>query len=354
MEMLHHSKHMKPFVEGYNCDRMTEKIYAFKSTQGMHGNSVLAVVVGIVVSIISAIFVLFIISENVVSAATTFIVVIILYLLISIRVLQEWKRAPILTLGKYKGTYGPGLFFIIPLIQNMPYKFDLRTFSTVFSASKTLTQDNVSVDVEAIMFIRIEDPEKTALQVTDVYSSSSLAAQTALRDVIGKVDLTHMIAGRSEIAENVKELIDQRVTPWGVNIISVEIRDVKIPDELQDAMAKVAIASRERDARVVLAESEKLAATNMVKAAEVYGTNVYAMQLRALNMLYEIGISGKNHLIFIPTESRGLGIPTPIGVFGIEKLRGMGNVGPSMFNDTSDKEGSGKGMHKQKKKTSKQ
>ena len=330
---------------------MSEERYAFKGEQGMHGNSVLTIVVGIVISIIFAIFALFLVTVNIVSVATTFIIVFILYLLLSVKILQEWKRAPILTLGKYKGTYGPGLFFIIPLIQSMPYKFDLRTFSTVFSASKTLTQDNVSVDVEAIMFTRIEDPEKTALQVTDVYSSSSLAAQTALRDVIGKVDLTHMIAGRSEIAENVKELIDQRVTPWGVNIISVEIRDVKIPDELQDAMAKVAIASRERDARVVLAESEKLAATNMIKAAELYGTNVYAMQLRALNMLYEIGISGKNHLIFIPTESRGLGIPTPIGVFGIEKLRGMGNMGPSMFSDSDDT--SKKDTHKQKKKTSK-
>ena len=292
----------------------------------MHGNSALAILIGIILSVIF--FAIgYYYSSSLALGTALFVVVLLIYLLISVKVLQEWKRAPILTLGKYKGTYGPGLFFIIPLIQSMPYKFDLRTFSTVFSAEKTLTQDNVGVDVEAIMFTRIENPENTALQVNDVDQSVSLAAQTALRDVIGKVNLSQMIVGRNEIASSVKTLIDQRVTPWGVNVISVEIRDVKIPDDLQDAMAKVAIASRERDARVILAESEKLAATNMVAAAKTYNSNVYAMQLRALNMLYEIGISGRNHLIFIPTESRGLGIPTPIGVLGIDKLVGLGDTG---------------------------
>ncbi len=306
--------------------KMAAQLYSYKSTQGMHGNSALAILIGIILSVIF--FAIgYYYSSSLALGTALFVVVLLIYLLISVKVLQEWKRAPILTLGKYKGTYGPGLFFIIPLIQSMPYKFDLRTFSTVFSAEKTLTQDNVGVDVEAIMFTRIENPENTALQVNDVDQSVSLAAQTALRDVIGKVNLSQMIVGRNEIASSVKTLIDQRVTPWGVNVISVEIRDVKIPDDLQDAMAKVAIASRERDARVILAESEKLAATNMVAAAKTYNSNVYAMQLRALNMLYEIGISGRNHLIFIPTESRGLGIPTPIGVLGIDKLVGMGDTG---------------------------
>lgn len=305
---------------------MAAQLYSYKSTQGMHGNSALAILIGIILSVIFFAIGYYYSSSLAVGTAL-FVVVLLIYLLISVKVLQEWKRAPILTLGKYKGTYGPGLFFIIPLIQSMPYKFDLRTFSTVFSAEKTLTQDNVGVDVEAIMFTRIENPENTALQVNDVDQSVSLAAQTALRDVIGKVNLSQMIVGRNEIASSVKTLIDQRVTPWGVNVISVEIRDVKIPDDLQDAMAKVAIASRERDARVILAESEKLAATNMVAAAKTYNSNVYAMQLRALNMLYEIGISGRNHLIFIPTESRGLGIPTPIGVLGIDKLVGIGDTG---------------------------
>ncbi len=305
---------------------MENQIYLYKSTQGMHGNSALTLFLGIIISAIFAALG-YLATSSYEVAGGLFVFILIIYVGLSIKILPEWKRAPILTLGKYKGTYGPGLFFIMPLVQSMPYKFDLRTFSASFSAEKTLTQDNVSVDVEAIMFTRIENPENTALQVNNVDQAVSLAAQTALRDVIGKVNLSNMIIGRSEIASQVKTLIDQRVTPWGVNVISVEIRDVKIPDDLQDAMAKVAIASRERDARVILAESEKLAATNMVAAAHAYNSNVYAMQLRALNMLYEIGISGKNHLIFIPTESRGLGIPTPIGVLGIDKLTGIGNVG---------------------------
>ncbi len=321
---------------------MTDGGYSYKGTKGMRGNSVLTILIGIVWAV----------GFFVIGYVATFILLVgiglalfvfLIYLLLSVKILQEWKRAPILTLGKYKGTYGPGIFFIMPIVQSMPYKFDLRTISTAFSAESTLTQDNVGVDVDAIMFTRIENPESTALQVQNADQSVSLAAQTALRDVIGKVSLSQMIMGRSEIAENVKTLIDQRVIPWGVNVISVEIRDVKIPDELQDAMAKVAIASRERDARVILAESEKLAATNMVEAAKIYDSNVYAMQLRALNMLFEIGISGKNHLIFIPTESRGLGIPTPIGVLGIDKLVGGENF-------KSDQKESDSGEHKKSKK----
>ncbi|ASI14286.1 stomatin [Candidatus Mancarchaeum acidiphilum] len=309
--------------------------YIYKSSKSMTANSALAIIIGIIISVIFF-FIAYAATSSTTSGIIAFAIVLIIYLLMSIKVLQEWKRAPILSLGKYKGTYGPGLFFIIPLIQKMPYKFDLRTFSATFSAEKTLTQDNVGVDVDAIMFTRIENPEKTALQVNDMQQSVSLAAQTALRDVIGKVELSKMIVGRSEIAAQVKSLIDQRVSPWGVDVISVEIRDVKIPDDLQDAMAKVAIASRERDARVILAESEKLAAVNMVAAAQTYNSNIYAMQLRALNMLYEIGISGRNHLIFIPTESRGLGIPTPVGVLGIDKLAGIGDVGDPNSSKSSD------------------
>ncbi len=346
----------KPSGSG-SANTVPDYYYTYKSSKNMAANSILAIIIGIIISII---FFLIIYAEtsSTTSGIIAFVIILIIYLLMSIKVLQEWKRAPILSLGKYKGTYGPGLFFIIPLIQKMPYKFDLRTFSATFSAEKTLTQDNVGVDVDAIMFTRIENPEKTALQVNDMQQSVSLAAQTALRDVIGKVELSKMIVGRSEIAAQVKALIDQRVSPWGVDVISVEIRDVKIPDDLQDAMAKVAIASRERDARVILAESEKLAAVNMVAAAKTYNSNIYAMQLRALNMLYEIGISGKNHLIFIPTESRGLGIPTPVGVLGIDKLAGIGDIGDQNSSASSSDKGnptdgkvSGSDASKQKKKT---
>ncbi len=280
-------------------------------------NSILSFIIGVIVAatIGASSY-----AAGVTGLVTGAIVAFIIYLALSIKILPEWKRGPILTLGRYRGIYGPGIFMLIPLIQQMPYQYDLRTFSTTFSAEKTLTADNVSVDVDAIMFSRVEDPEKTVLQVSDMEGSVTLAAQTALRDIIGKVDLSKMIQGRSEIADEIKELIDERVLPWGVNVISVEIRDVKIPAELQDAMAKVAIASRERDARVVLAESEQLAATKMIQAANMYKSNTYAMQLRSLNMLYEVGISGRNNIIFIPTESRGLAMPTPIGIFGVDDV----------------------------------
>jgi regulator of protease activity HflC (stomatin/prohibitin superfamily) len=292
--------------------------YDVKSQKGTNqANSILSIIVGIIFAAVAGALISYATLSNFV---VVFVIVLIIYLALSLKVLSEWIRAPILTLGRYKGIYGPGVFFIIPIIQGMPYSYDLRTFSTTFSAEKTLTSDNVSVDVDAIMFSKVEDPEKTVLQVSNMMDSVTLAAQTSLRDVIGKIDLSKMIQGRSEIAEQVKELIDERVLPWGVNVISVEIRDVKIPAELQDAMAKVAIASRERDARVVLAESEKLAAQKMIDAANMYAANHYAMQLRALNMLYEIGISGKNTLIFVPTESRGLGMPTPVGVYGMNDL----------------------------------
>ncbi len=307
--------------------------YDVKSQKGTNNaNSVIAIIIGVVLSAIIA----YVISPGNSSFAVAFIVVLLIYLAMSIKVLAEWRRAPILELGRYKGIYGPGIFFIIPLIQSMPYNYDLRTFSTTFAAEKTLTSDNVSVDVDAIMFSKVEDPEKTVLQVSNMMDSVTLAAQTALRDVIGKVELSKMIQGRTEIADQVKLLIDERVLPWGVNVVSVELRDVKIPLELQDAMAKVAIASRERDARVVLAESEKLAAQKMVDAANMYAGNRYAMQLRALNMLYEIGISGKNALIFIPTESRGLGMPTPIGLFSIEDIK-SGKVNVSMGGQNKQK-----------------
>jgi regulator of protease activity HflC (stomatin/prohibitin superfamily) len=293
--------------------------YDVKSQKGTNNaNSIMAAVIGIVLSIIIAYFVSL---GSATSFVVAFIVVMLIYLAMSVKILAEWRRAPILSLGRYRGIYGPGVFMIIPLIQSMPYNYDLRTFSTTFSAERTLTSDNVGVDVDAIMFSKVEDPEKTVLQVSNMADSVTLAAQTALRDVIGKVELSKMIQGRSEIADEVKALIDERVLPWGVNVISVELRDVRIPAELQDAMAKVAIASRERDARVVLAESEKLAAQKMIDAANLYKGNHYAMQLRALNMLYEIGISGKNSLVFIPTESRGLGMPTPIGVFSLDDIK---------------------------------
>ncbi len=248
------------------------------------------------------------------------IIALLLIMSMSIRVVKQWDRMPVLRFGRYTGIIGPGIFAIMPFIDRTPINVDLRVISTVFSAEKTLTKDNVPVDVEAILFWRVTNPEQAVLEVQDYISSVQLAAQTALRDVIGKNELSLMLAGRNMVGENIKELIQERISPWGIIPISVEIRDVTIPQELQNAMARVATSDREKQARVILAESESLAADKMLEAAEKYHKDIYAMQLRSLNMMYEISLTGKNLMVFIPTESKGFSIPTPVGVMGIQDV----------------------------------
>ncbi len=238
----------------------------------------------------------------------------------SIRVISEWNRMPVLRLGKYNGIVGPGFVTILPFVETTPSVLDLRVINTTFSAEQTLTKDNVPVNVDAILFWQIMDPEKAVLNVQAYGNSVQLAAQTALRDIIGKSTLSDMLAGRDIIGKDIDVLIQDRVTEWGIKAISVEIRDVKIPQELQDAMAKVATADREKMARVKLAESESLAADKMLEAAKKYEKDRYAMQLRSLNMMYEVSLNGKNQIIFIPTESRGMSMPTPIGLLGLDEL----------------------------------
>ena len=214
---------------------------------------------------------------------------------------------------------GPGIYFIIPFIEHTPINVDLRVISTTFSAEKTLTKDNVPVDVDAILFWQVKDPESAILNVQDYMQSVQLASQTALRDIIGKNELSSMLAGRDIIGEDIRKLIQARIEDWGITAISVEIRDVTIPADLQNAMARVATSDREKQARVILAESESLAADKMLEAAEKYRKDLYAMQLRSLNMMYEISLSGKNLIVFVPTENKGFSIPTPFGVMGLEQ-----------------------------------
>ena len=279
--------------------------------------------IAILVDIIGAIVIGFLFSLF--SGAATGVIAFIIALLIlfgmSIRVISEWNRMPVLRLGRYQGIVGPGLITIMPIIDATPYSLDLRVISTTFSAEQTLTKDNVPVNVDAILFWQVADPEKTVLNVQSYFDSMQLAAQTALRDIIGKSNLTDMLAGRDVIGQAIQELIEGRAENWGVKAIQVEIRDVKIPQDLQDAMARVATAEREKNARVTLAESESLAADKMIEAAEKYKVDPAAMQLRALNMMYEMSLNGKNLMIFVPTESKGLSMPTPIGIMGFDDLQ---------------------------------
>ncbi|MDE1824217.1 MAG: slipin family protein [Candidatus Micrarchaeota archaeon] len=256
------------------------------------------------------------------SALLAAVIAFLVLLAMSIRVVKEWNRMPVLRLGRYKGILGPGFKTIIPIVDATPFSVDLRVISTTFSAEQTLTKDNVPVNVDAILFWQTEDPEKATLNVQSYYDSIQLSAQTAMRDVIGKSVLSQMLAGRDIIGKDIQDLIQDRVSEWGIKAISVEIRDVKIPQQLQDAMARVATSEREKDARVILAESEVLAADKMLVAAGKYKKDLYAMQLRALDMMYEISLNGNNPIIFIPTDSKGFSMPTPLGLLGIQDLTG--------------------------------
>jgi regulator of protease activity HflC (stomatin/prohibitin superfamily) len=205
----------------------------------------------------------------------------------SIKVADQWERAIVLRLGRFRALEGPGLFFIIPIVETVPYWIDTRVIATDFKAEKTLTKDTVPVDVDAVLFWKVIDPQKAALDVADYRSAISWAAQTALRDVIGKTMLSDMLEGREKISDELQRIIDVRTEPWGVNVISVEVKDVLIPAALEDAMSMQAQAERERQARVILGDSERQVAEKFVEAANTYAENPTAFHLRAMNMLYE-------------------------------------------------------------------
>ncbi|MGA7180779.1 MAG: slipin family protein [Thiobacillaceae bacterium] len=235
----------------------------------------------------------------------------------SIKVADQWERAVILRLGKFHSLSGPGLFFIIPVIDVIPYWIDIRVITTTFKAEKTLTKDTVPVDVDAVLFWKVVDPKKAALDVADYQSAISWASQTALRDVIGKTMLSDMLEGREKISNELQKIIDERTEPWGINVISVEIKDVLIPPALEDAMSMQAQAERERQARVILGDSERQVAEKFGEAAKTYTNNPIALHLRAMNMLYE-GLKENATIVIVPStavETMQLG-----GIAGITAL----------------------------------
>jgi regulator of protease activity HflC (stomatin/prohibitin superfamily) len=218
----------------------------------------------------------------------------------SLRIADQWERAVVLRLGKFTELKGPGLFFIIPVAEKVAYWIDNRIITTSFKAEKTLTKDTVPVDVEAVLFWKVLDPQKAALEVEDYRSAISWASQTALREVIGKSFLSDMLEGREKIDIELQKIIDKRTIEWGVHVSSVEIRDVLIPSELQDAMSMQAQAERERQARVILGDSERQVASKFEEAAKTYQNNPTALHLRAMNMLYE-GLKEKATLVIVPS-----------------------------------------------------
>lgn len=220
---------------------------------------------------------------------------------LSMRIARQWDRVVVLRLGKFMRLAGPGIFWIIPIIDEVPIWIDLRIRTTFFAAEKTLTRDNVPVNVDAVMFWVVVEPIKAALEVEEYQKAVFWAAQTTLRDVIGKTELSDMLTGRERLDEELKLMIDARTESWGVSVHSVEIRDVMIPIELQDAMSREAQADRERRARVILATAEVEIADKFTEAAKSYRKNPEAFSLRAMNILYE-GIKQKTALVIVPSN----------------------------------------------------
>ena len=234
------------------------------------------------------------------------------------RVARQWERAVVLRLGRFVGLRGPGLFWIVPFIDTISSRVDQRTITTSFAAEQTLTSDTVPVNVDAVLFWLVHDVEKAALEVQDYAQAVSWAAQTALRDIIGRTTLTDLLRGRERIETELQHLIDQRSNPWGVTVSSVEMRDVVIPGALQDAMSREAQAAREKQARIILGEAEREIAHSFQEAAKMYQDNPTALHLRAMNMLYE-GLKEKGAMMLVPSsavESMGMG-----GLMGAAALR---------------------------------
>jgi regulator of protease activity HflC (stomatin/prohibitin superfamily) len=232
-----------------------------------------------------------------------------LYFLFSIKVAKQWEKMAVLRLGKYRGLKGPGLFHVIPLIDTITRSVDQRVRVADVSAESALTRDTVPVNVDAIVFWVVWNAEKCLLEVQNFGDAIILSAQTALRESIGRHDLAQMITERESLGRELQKILDEKTNPWGITVHSVEIRDVRIPAALEDAMSRQAQAQRERQSRIILATAETEISDNFAKAAEVYSQNPTALHLRAMNMLYE-AIKEKGAMVIVPStavETMGLG-----------------------------------------------
>lgn len=233
---------------------------------------------------------------------TTMITLIATYVLMALKVADQWEKAVVLRFGRFTGLRGPGIVWIVPVVDRIPVWIDHRVMVTAISAEKTLTKDTVPVDVDAVLFWLVWDAEKAALEVENYRVAIAWAAQTALREVIGQMDLADILIGRARMDRDLQKTIDERTTPWGVTVQSVEIRDIVIPQELEDAMSRQAQAERERQARVILGESEKQIAQSFADASQAYINNPTALHLRAMNMLFE-GLKEKGALVIVPSSA---------------------------------------------------
>jgi len=251
------------------------------------------------------------------------VIFIIIILASGIRVIREWERAPVLRLGRFTGMKGPGIFYIIPVIDRIPSIVSMRVQTIPFRTEQTLTKDNVPVNVDAIMFFQPVDVEKVILNVERYLDATTWAAQTTLREVIGKVSLDELLAEREKVGVEARNIIDEKTEHWGIKVSSVEVKDIAIPAMLQEAMSRQAQAERERRARVTLAIAEFEAAQKMVDAADLYQKNMRALELRWMNILYELGLQSKGTLMLVPTNTPTAGVSMgfpPLGIVGVQDL----------------------------------
>ncbi len=245
------------------------------------------------------------------------IVGVALLALFSIKIASQWEKAVVLRFGKFQALRGPGLFFIIPIVDEITHLIDQRVRVTDVTAESALTRDTVPVDVDAIVFWTVWDAQKSVLEVSDYFAAVALSAQTALRESIGRAELAAMITERERLGAQLRGILDEKTNEWGITVHSVEIRDVKIPQALEDAMSRQAQAERERQARIILGTAETEIASRFVSAAAEYESHPVALHLRAMNMLYE-AIKEKGSMVIVPSsavETMGLG-----GLSGLTSL----------------------------------
>ena len=243
---------------------------------------------------------------------------VVFIILPSLRICSEWERKVVLRLGRFAGVRGPGVFLLLPYIERTPYTIDMRVVTSSFTAEQTLTRDNVPVSVDTVVFWRVFEPSRAVLVITNYIEAVQGAAQTALRDIIGRSDLSQVLSHRADLDAAMTQTLDAQTEPWGIKVDSVRMRDIKIPDILQDAMSRVAQAERERQARVVLGESEVMVAQRFADAGRLYESNPMALHLRGMNMLYEVMKAGGSSTVIVPSsavESMSLG-----GTSGIAAL----------------------------------
>ncbi len=232
-----------------------------------------------------------------------------LYFLLAIKVIRQWEKVAVLRLGRFVGLRGPGMCMIIPIVETLSPYVDQRVRVASVSAESTLTRDTVPVNVDAIVFWMVWNAEKSILEVEDFVQAITLSAQTALRESIGRHELAQMITERETLGRELQRILDEKTNPWGITVQSVEIRDVKIPQALEDAMSRQAQAQRERQARIILGQAESEISNSFVQAAAAYAENPVALHLRAMNMLYE-AVKEKGAMVIVPSsavETMGLG-----------------------------------------------